>query len=70
MFPFPDAAFNAFDFGASFLWALSGAMPAARRGYDIMGIAVVIRLMAVRFNVRSAPLRAFEEDWRKETDQP
>jgi len=31
--------------------------------------AFAIRLLALHFNVRSRPLAAFEEDWRKETDR-
>lgn len=32
------AIFRYFDWGATFLWALSGSMRAARRGYDLTGI--------------------------------
>ena len=41
MFPFPDAIFGWYDLGATFLWALSGAMLAARKGYDIMGVFII-----------------------------
>jgi uncharacterized membrane protein YeiH len=41
VFPFPDAIFSWYDLGATFLWALSGAMLAARKGYDIMGIFII-----------------------------
>jgi uncharacterized membrane protein YeiH len=34
-------AFRYFDFGATFLWALSGAVLAARRGYDLTGIFAI-----------------------------
>jgi uncharacterized membrane protein YeiH len=30
-----------FDLGASFIWAISGALLAARRGYDLTGIAAI-----------------------------
>jgi uncharacterized membrane protein YeiH len=35
------AAFRYFDFGATFLWASSGAVLAARRGYDLTGIFAI-----------------------------
>lgn len=41
MFPFPDAIFGWYDLGATFFWALSGAMLAARKGYDVMGIFMI-----------------------------
>ncbi|HZP99825.1 MAG TPA: TRIC cation channel family protein [Reyranella sp.] len=41
MFPFSDAVFHWYDLGATFLWAISGAMLAARRGYDIMGVFII-----------------------------
>lgn len=41
MFPFSDSIFGWYDLGATFLWALSGAMLAARKGYDIMGIFII-----------------------------
>jgi len=41
VFPFPDAIFGWYDLGATFFWALSGAMLAARKGYDIMGIFMI-----------------------------
>lgn len=34
-------AFPYFDFGATFLWASSGAVLAARRGYDLTGIFAI-----------------------------
>jgi len=34
-------AFRYFDFGATFLWASSGAVLAARRGYDLTGIFAI-----------------------------
>src|SRR4051812_31617998 len=34
-------AFRYFDLGATFLWASSGAVLAARRGYDLTGIFVI-----------------------------
>ena len=41
MFPFPDAIFGWYDLGATFFWALSGAMLSARKGYDIMGVFII-----------------------------
>jgi len=41
MFPVPDAVFHWYDLGATFFWAMSGAMLAARKGYDIMGIFII-----------------------------
>jgi uncharacterized membrane protein YeiH len=35
-----------FDYSATFIWALSGALIAARRGYDIAGIAVLALVSA------------------------
>jgi uncharacterized membrane protein YeiH len=40
----PDPVFTVqtlFDYGATFAWALSGALIAARRGYDVFGLTVV-----------------------------
>jgi uncharacterized membrane protein YeiH len=41
VFPFSDTIFGWYDLGATFFWALSGAMLAARRGYDIMGVFII-----------------------------
>jgi uncharacterized membrane protein YeiH len=41
MFPVSDAVFHWYDLGATFFWAVSGAMLAARRGCDIMGIFII-----------------------------
>jgi uncharacterized membrane protein YeiH len=41
VFPFPDAIFGWYDLIATFFWALSGAMLAARKGYDIMGVFII-----------------------------
>jgi uncharacterized membrane protein YeiH len=41
VFPFSDAIFGWYDLGATFFWALSGAMLAARKGYDIMGVFII-----------------------------
>ena len=30
-----------FDYGATFLWGVSGALVGARRGYDVMGISIL-----------------------------
>jgi uncharacterized membrane protein YeiH len=35
-----------FDYGATFAWALSGALIAARRGYDVFGLTVVALVSA------------------------
>ena len=35
-----------FDYGATFAWALSGALIAARRGYDVFGVTVVALVSA------------------------
>jgi uncharacterized membrane protein YeiH len=35
-----------FDYGATFVWALSGALLAARRGYDVFGVALVALVSA------------------------
>ena len=34
-----DIVWRYFDIGASFIWAVSGALLAARRGYDLTGTA-------------------------------
>lgn len=39
-------AFRYFDFGATFLWASSGAVLAARRGYDLTGIFAIALVSA------------------------
>ena len=36
-----DMVWRYFDIGASFIWAVSGALLAARRGYDLTGICAV-----------------------------
>jgi uncharacterized membrane protein YeiH len=41
VFPFSDAIFGWYDLGATFFWAMSGAMRAARKGYDVMGIFII-----------------------------
>src|SRR5262249_61491278 len=41
VFPFSDVIFGWYDLGAAFFWALSGAMLAARKGYDVMGIFII-----------------------------
>jgi uncharacterized membrane protein YeiH len=35
-----------FDYGATFLWAVSGALLAARRGYDVIGITILALVSA------------------------
>jgi uncharacterized membrane protein YeiH len=45
----PDTAFQLppyFDYGATFLWAISGALIAARRGYDVAGILALALVSA------------------------
>jgi uncharacterized membrane protein YeiH len=45
----PDEAFHVpffFDYGATFLWGVSGALVAARRGYDIAGIVALALVSA------------------------
>lgn len=39
-------AFRYFDLGATFLWASSGAVLAARRGYDLTGIFAIALVSA------------------------
>src|SRR5215203_891974 len=45
----PDSIFTVqtlFDYAATFAWALSGALIAARRGYDVFGLTVVALVSA------------------------
>src|SRR5581483_9182752 len=35
-----------FDYGATFLWAISGALMGARRGYDFVGIFILAMVSA------------------------
>lgn len=44
--PAAGVAFRYFDFGATFLWASSGAVLAARRGYDLTGIFAIALVSA------------------------
>lgn len=46
MFPVSDAVFHGYDLAATFLWAVSGAMLAARKGCDIMGIFIIAMVSA------------------------
>jgi len=41
MLPVSPSLFVWYDIGATFFWAISGAMMGARRGYDVMGIFIV-----------------------------
>jgi uncharacterized membrane protein YeiH len=41
VFPFSDSIFAWYDLGATFFWAISGALRAARKGYDVMGIFII-----------------------------
>ena len=46
MFPVSDAVFHWYDLAATFLWAISGAMLAARKGCDIMGVFIIAMVSA------------------------
>ena len=46
MFPVSDLVFDWYDVGATLVWAISGAMLAARKGSDIVGIFVVAMVSA------------------------
>jgi len=46
MLPISASIFLWYDIGATFFWAISGAMMAARRGYDVMGIFIVAMVSA------------------------
>lgn len=46
MFPVSDFVFDWYDMGATLLWAVSGAMLAARKGGDIVGVFVVAMVSA------------------------
>ncbi len=46
MFPVSDAAFHGYDLAATFFWAMSGAMLAARKGGDVMGIFIIAMVSA------------------------
>jgi uncharacterized membrane protein YeiH len=37
----PSLAWRCFDLGASFIWAVTGALRAARRGYDFTGLCAI-----------------------------
>ena len=41
-----DVVWRYFDIGAAFIWAISGALLAARRGYDLTGICAVALVSA------------------------
>ena len=38
--------FQYFDYGATFLWAISGAVLGARRGFDVVGVLTVALVSA------------------------
>ncbi|HWO02577.1 MAG TPA: TRIC cation channel family protein [Blastocatellia bacterium] len=45
----PDQVFTVpfyFDYGATFVWSVSGALIAARRGYDIAGVSALALVSA------------------------
>jgi uncharacterized membrane protein YeiH len=46
MLPISPSIFIWYDLGATFFWAVSGAMMGARRGYDVMGIFIVAMVSA------------------------
>lgn len=46
MFPVSDEVFHWYDLGATFFWAMSGAIVAARKGYDVMGVFIIAMVSA------------------------
>ena len=46
MFPVSDSVFQWYDLGATFFWGMSGAMLAARKGCDIVGIFIIAMVSA------------------------
>jgi uncharacterized membrane protein YeiH len=46
MFPVSDTVFQWYDLGATFFWAMSGGMLAARKGYDIVGVFIIAMVSA------------------------
>jgi uncharacterized membrane protein YeiH len=46
MFPVSDSVFHWYDLGATFFWGMSGAMLAARKGCDIMGVFIIAMVSA------------------------
>lgn len=46
MFPVPDLVFHWYDIGATFFWGMSGAMLAARKGCDIVGVFIIAMVSA------------------------
>ena len=46
MFPVSDAVFHWYDLAGTFFWAMSGAMLAARKGSDIMGVFIIAMVSA------------------------
>jgi len=49
-----------FDLGATFVFAVSGALLAMRKGYDIVG-TFALRVLAIRLNWRTRPLGPRED---------
>jgi hypothetical protein len=47
LWPAAGVAFRYFDLGATFLWASSGAVLAARRGYDLTGIFAIALVLSL-----------------------
>jgi uncharacterized membrane protein YeiH len=41
VFPFSDSIFAWYDLAGTFFWAMSGAILAARKGYDVMGVFII-----------------------------
>jgi len=46
MFPVSESVFHWYDLGATFFWAMSGAILAARKGGDIVGIFIIAMVSA------------------------
>jgi len=46
MFPVSDSVFQWYDLGATFFWGMSGAMLAARKGCDIVGVFIIAMVSA------------------------
>lgn len=46
MFPVSDSVFHWYDLGATFFWGMSGAMLAARKGCDIVGVFIIAMVSA------------------------
>ena len=49
MFPVSDSVFHWYDLGATFFWGMSGAMLAARKGCDIVGMRFLLGVAEAGF---------------------